>query len=500
MAQGEIHSALKQNGERKWIIREVIIMIKHVLALFLSLFAVDVLQAEDKPNIIVFMVDDMGWRDVAVNGSDFYQTPNVDKLAKNGMRFTNAYAACAVCSPTRASYLTGCYPNKTGVTDYIQTSSMFMKLEEVTLAEVLKDNGYKTIHVGKWHLAPLSKSGVNSADYYPERHGFDVNIGGNESGSPGSYYYPFKRKNAKDGSDGPPAIVRDAKEGDYLTDVLTERALEQIEASKDKPFFLSFCHYAVHIPIIPREDLVDKFKKMESKGKVQKNPAYAAMVYSVDISVGKIIDKLEKLNLAKKTMIIFTSDNGGLLGVTEIMGLKGGKGTNYEGGIRVPTIVSFPGVVPPGTVSDYPIHTVDYYPTILAATGAKGDAKHNKEVDGVNLMPVLNGSQKALDRDTLFWYFPHNRPGDRDSHGAVPYSIVRKGDYKLIELHATGDIELYDLAKDQGETTDLSKSMPEKAAELKAVLHKWYADNNVKVSESEKVKTKEGSSKKGKKK
>lgn len=457
-------------------------------------------RAAEKPNIIVFMVDDLGWRDIAVNGSDFYQTPNVDELAKRGMRFTNSYSACSVCSPTRASYMTGCYPNKTGVTDYIQTSSMFMKHEEVTLAEALKDNGYKTIHIGKWHLARLPKDGADSAEYYPERHGFDVNMGGNESGSPGSYYYPFKRKSEKSDGEGHLAKTTGAKEGDYLTDVLTERALEQIEANKDKPFFLSLCYYTVHIPIIPREDLVDKFKKQVSKDNVQKNPAYAAMVYSMDMSVGKVMAKLEELNLTKKTMIIFTSDNGGLLGVTEIMGLKGGKGTNYEGGIRVPTIVTFPGVVPPGTVSDYPINTVDYYPTILAATGTKGDAKQNKKMDGVNLMPVVNGSKTALDRDTLFWYFPHNRPGDRDSHGSAPYSIVRKGDYKLIELHGTGAVELYDLKKDQGETTDLSKTMPEKAAELKAVLHKWYADNNVQVSESEKVKTKEGSSKKGKKK
>ncbi|OVE77603.1 hypothetical protein BVX99_02260 [bacterium F16] len=448
------------------------IKIRHLLTTLIFAFSGVVLHAADKPNVIVLMEDDLGWTDVAVNGSDFYQTPNVDRLAENGMRFTNSYAACAVCSPTRASYLTGRYPNETGVTNYIGNSNMFMRHEEITVAEALKDNGYQTIHIGKWHLAPRSKNEKKCTPFYPEHHGFDVNIGGSHWGAPGSYYYPFTGKKGR-GEGGKFVDVEGAKEGDYLTDVLTERALDQIEANKDKPFFLSLNYYTVHIPIIPRKDLVSRFKK--SKNNVQQNANYAAMVYSLDMSVGKILTKLDDLNLTKKTMIIFTSDNGPFTRYSKVIGLKGGKGTSAEGGIRVPTIVSFPGVVPPGKLSDYPIHTVDYYSTILAVTGTNGDATHNKKVDGVNLMPVLDGSQKALERDTLFWYFPHKRSG------ATPYSIVRKGDYKLIELHDTGAIELYDLKTDLGETTDLSKSMPEKAAELKAVLHKWYKENNVKV-------------------
>ncbi len=442
-----------------------------------------------KPNVIFILVDDLGWADVGCNGSRFYETPNIDKLAAEGMRFTDAYAACAVCSPTRAAIMTGRYPARLGVTDWIRSrfqggkipddkrnpteyvggskqkllcppNALWMELDEVTIAEALKPAGYVSCHIGKWHLG--------ADDWYPDRQGFDFNIGGCDYGQPPTYFDPYERKGQGDISTLPPR-----KTGEYLTDREADEAVRFIRNHRDRPFFLNLAHYAVHTPIEAKPEIVAKYQAKTPTQ--QKNATYAAMVESVDDAVGRIMATLEELDLAQNTVIFFTGDNGGLLPITNNAPLRSGKGYPYEGGIREPLIVRWPGVVRAASVSSEPVTSVDYFPTICEITGAA--APTDREIDGVSLVGHLRSNGTApLDRKSLFWHFPHYRGSD-----VVPYSVVRVGDWKLIKRYEGSEFELFNLKNDLSEKADLSDAMPEKVRELSSELQGWLDRTHAKL-------------------
>jgi len=440
-----------------------------------------------KPNIIFILVDDLGWADVGCYGSHYYETPNIDRLASQGMKFTNGYAACAVCSPTRAAVLTGRYPARIGITDWIRArfqggkipenkqnpteyvsrkdrkllcppNPLWMELEEVTIAEVLKSAGYITCHIGKWHLG--------ADDWYPDKQGFDYNIGGCDFGQPPSYFDPYCRK-----KQGCIPTLEPRKEGEYLIDRLSDEAVQFIKKHKDEPFFLYMAHYAVHTPIQGKPELVKKYQAKAPTD--QKNPEYAAMVEAVDQAVGKIMAALEEEGLAENTIVFFTSDNGGLIPITSNKPLRAGKGYPYEGGIREPVIIRWPGVIEPGSISDVPISSIDYFPTICEAVGVP--LPEDRIIDGVSLMPVLKKTG-TIERDALFWHFPHYRGKD-----VVPYSIIREGDWKLIKRYEGKTFELFNLKEDLSETHDLSEEMPDKVKELDARLTRWLKEVGAKL-------------------
>ncbi len=411
------------------------------------------------PNFIVILVDDLGWADLGCQGSRYHETPHLDRLARDGMRFTDAYSACTVCSPTRAALLTGKHPARLHLTDWIAGHaapkakllpppwSMRLDPAEPTLASRLKTAGYATAAIGKWHL------GTNSR---PQDFGFDVNHGGDHRGQPPRYVSPY----------GLP-MLPDGPHGEFLTDRESAEAVRFIEQSKDKPFFIYLAHYAVHTPIDGKRDVVAKYKSRAPDD--QRNPVYAALLESVDDSVGRIRARLDQLGLATNTVIVFTSDNGGLvLGKdrpTSNRPLRSGKGDVYEGGVRVPFIVCWPGVVRPGTTTSRPVQTMDVYPTLLEAAGVEDVPGHER--DGASLLALLRGKGNTPDR-SLYWHYPHYHPG-----GATPHGAVRSGDWKLVEFHESGHLELYNLASDLGETTDLADALPEKANELARELAAW---------------------------
>lgn len=454
-----------------------------LLSLGLTLFACSgpaPVEPSPRPNIVVLLVDDWGWSDASCLGSDLYETPNIDALANDGMRFTTSYAACTVCSPTRAAMLTGQYPGRTHVTDWIRGHNRpdakllppewTMKLESrhTTLAEALRAEGYHTATVGKWHLEPTGEP--DEDDYIPEKHGFDINVAGNQWGQPPSYHYPYTR-DRPDHKLGP--MPPGGEEGEYLTDRLTTEALNIVDNWSDEPFFLYLPYFAVHTPIQALESDAARFELRISEGMRHTDAEYAGMLAAVDRSVGRIRARLEALGIADNTVILLTGDNGGLdrNGTghpTENMPLREGKGSAYEGGVRVPGIAYWPGVTQAGSISDEPITTVDYYPTVLEIVGAAGDADHNSRVDGVSLTPLLRDPSASLERTELYWHYPHYHPG-----GATPYSAIRDGDYRLVEFYEDGRAEFYDLAADIGEENDLAAAMPQKAAELKAKLDAW---------------------------
>jgi len=424
--------------------------------------------AARKLNFVFILIDDLGWTDVGCYGSRFYETPAVDRLAKMGVRFTNGYAACTVCSPTRVSILTGKYPARVHLTDWISGHkrpraklrvpdwTMYMKKEEVTLAEALKPGGYATGFIGKWHLGPRE-------EYWPKSQGFDVNIGGYSRGAPPSYFAPYRIPTMADGP-----------KGEYLTDRHAADAETFLEAHKDRPFLLYLSMYAVHTPLQAKKELIARYqaKADADPTSLQRHPVYGGMVHSMDECVGRVIRKLEELKLLDRTAIFFTGDNGGLIGnprrpITSNAPLRAGKGSSYEGGVREPFVVYVPGVTKPGSVCGEPVISIDFYPTILELAGVPGDAKHNRRVDGVSLVPILRGATK-LDRDAVYWHYPHYHPG-----GATPYGAIRQRDWKLIEFFEDMHVELYNLREDIGEKNDLAPKMPDKAAELRGKLHEW---------------------------
>lgn len=419
----------------------------------------------EKPNFIIILIDDMGWRDVGCYGRKYHETPNIDRLASEGARFTQAYAACPVCSPTRASIMTGKYPARLHLTDWLAGRkpkpfdkfvppqfNQHLPLEETTFAEALKPAGYITALVGKWHLG--------GEGFLPQDQGFDVNVGGNHRGSPKSYFYPEWDRN--------PPIVADP--GDYLPDVLTDHAVEFIEKNRNKPFALYLSHYSVHIPLGAKEKLIEKYKARHATDGGLENAVYAAMVQSVDESVGRITQTLDKLGLSKKTMVIFTSDNGGLsvreganTPATTNAPLRKGKGYLYEGGIREPLIVRWPGKIKPKSVINTPVISCDFLPTMMDAAGVAATSK----MDGVSLLPLLT-KNKPPTRDALYWHYPHYA-----NQGGRPGGVIRKGDLKLIRFYEDNRLELYDLKKDPGEHNDLAAKMPEVARKLNAELTAW---------------------------
>jgi arylsulfatase A len=400
-------------------------------------------------NIVFILIDDMGWTDLGCYGSRFHETPNIDRLASEGMKFTDAYAACPVCSPTRASILAGQYPARIGITDFIPghqrpweklripENRLFLPLESVTIAEVLKDRGYSTGYIGKWHLGTQKK-------HQPDRQGFDWVLG--------------EVQNQSD---------------KYVT-AFTDAVIEFIEDNKDKPFFLFLSHHTVHIPLEAPEELVRKYENKTRPSGGVNNPVYAAMVEHLDNSIGRILKKLRDLKLEQNTLVIFFSDNGGLYqpfggyrgkrqAVTTNAPLRDEKGTLYEGGVRVPFIVRWPGVVKAGATCSVPVTSVDFYPTFMEIAGADGNANH--VLDGQSILPLLRQTT-ALGHDAIYWHYPHY-------HHSRPAGAIRQGNWKLIEFYEDGRLELYNLKDDIGEKENLALKMPEKAAELQGMLASW---------------------------
>jgi arylsulfatase A-like enzyme len=469
----------------------------HIAAtLAVALLSPQSLPAEEeqkKPqNFVFFLVDDLGYMDIGANNPDsFYETLNIDRLAKSGMRFTNGYAANPVCSPTRFSIMTGQYPTRDQATNWFsgKREGRFrnaplhdqLDLDHVTIAEALKPHGYSTFFAGKWHLGP-------SEEFWPEHQGFDVNKGGWERGGPfggGKYFSPYGNPRLEDGP-----------KGEHLPDRLSTETVDWITQHKDEPFFAYLAFYSVHTPLMAPPALVEKYKRKAQKlgladqpqfapeeqvwpvnqkrqvRTVQAHAVYAAMIESMDRAVGKVLDALEREGLADNTAVFFMADNGGLSTAegspTSNLPLRGGKGWVYEGGIREPYLVRWPGVTKPGSTCDVPVISTDFYPTILAMAGLPLLPKQHK--DGVSLVPLLKDCETGqLDRDALFWHYPHY-----SNQGGFPGGAIRIGDWKLIERYEDGRVHLYNLAEDIGERHDLAKQHPDRVAAMRQRLHEWY--------------------------
>jgi len=421
-------------------------------------------KAEGKWNFVLILADDMGWTDLGCYGSQFYRTPNIDRLAAEGMRFTDAYAAAPVCSPTRAAILTGQYPARLRVTDWIpglEPPGMMLRQPEwvrhlpheaTTIPELLRPAGYLSASIGKWHLG-----GEGS---YPEQHGFDRNIAGTNAAQPKTYFAPYGIPTLKEG----PA-------GEYLTDRLAEEAVGWLSEVGSRPFFLYMSHFAVHMPIQGKQHLVKEYEGRIRPGLSHSHPVYAAMIESLDQAVGRLLATLEQLKVADRTVVIFTSDNGGVIKpqhITSMEPLRGEKGTLYEGGIRVPLIIRWPGVSAPGSLSRVPVSSIDLLPTIADIAGLP---LPQGGVDGQSLVPLLKGG-RSLEREALYWHYPHY-----NLHQALtpmtPSGAIRKGEWKLIERYEDGRLELYNLREDIGERFNLAASRPEKARELQQELEAW---------------------------
>ena len=419
-------------------------------------------------NVVFILADDLGWRDLGCYGSTFYETPNLDRLARQSVRFTNAYAACPVCSPTRASILTGKYPARLHITDWIPGRPQWptarlltpraprfkqeLPLDEVTIPQVLKPLGYTSASIGKWHLG--------GPQFYPEKHGFDLNVGGTEKGQPESYFGPWNLPNLQGGT---PA--------DYLTDRLTTEAEKFIEANRNRPFFLYLPEFAVHLPRQGKADVIARFRAKADPKNPQHDAIYAAMVAGLDDSVGRILRKLDALGIADRTAVFFMSDNGGVAyqgkqaeTITSNAPLRAGKGHIYEGGIREPMMIRWPGLGKPGSVCETPVSSIDFFQTILEIAGI--EANRRVPNDGVSLAPLLRGG--TLRREAIYWHYPHY-----SDQGGYPAGAIRAGDYKLIEFYEDGRLELYNLAKDIRESDNLAGSDPKRTAKLHDMLKKW---------------------------
>nr|WP_307991473.1 sulfatase [uncultured Niameybacter sp.] len=443
-------------------------------------------------NIVYILIDDMGWKDLACYGSTYYETPYIDKLAGEGMLFDHAYAACPVCSPTRASIMSGKYPARVKVTDWIGASARgklidapyvdHLPLEEVSLASSLKANGYETWHVGKWHLG--------KADFYPDKHGFEVNIGGNHAGHPHhGYFSPYHLENLEEGP-----------EGEYLTDRLTEESINLIKnRDKTKPFFLNLWHYTVHTPIEAKKEDIAYFEKKAqllgldkqealiegeyfpcnhkrnervTRRVVQSDPVYAAMIYNLDWNIGRLMKVLEEENILEDTLVIFTSDNGGLATAegspTCNWPLSEGKGWMYDGGVREPLIAYWKGHIEEGRVSHRLVSSPDFYPTLLEVAGA--ELMPHQHIDGESFYPVLLGKEEERKRP-IFWHYPHY-----GNQGGTPYSAIREGNYKLIYFYEDEHCELYDVMEDVSEKHDLANERTDLVQELLQKLKAWVIE------------------------
>ncbi len=424
------------------------------------------------PNLILIVADDLGAHDLGCDGSTFHRTPNLDAMARRGLRFSQAYAAAPVCSPTRVALLTGQTPARSGLTEWLPGRPdspdhpllrpelpLQLPLEATTLAEVLKAKGYATWHVGKWHLG--------GAGFGPEAQGFDVNIAGDETGTPRSYFAPFRdaRGHAMPG-------LEQAPDGQSLTTRLGDEAVKRIEGSGDRPFFLYLPHYAVHTPLKAKAERIATYNPAGRPAGQQRNPVYAAMLEDLDDAVGRVIRAVEARGLADSTWIVFTSDNGGLATIEGGLGApatinapcREGKGWLYEGGLRVPLLIQGPGVQAPGTTIDTPVTSADLPATLASLAGAGRDLP---ALDGVDLMPLITGSG-PIGRTALFWHFPHYA-----NQGSRPGGAIRQGDFKLVELYENGRRELYDVAHDPGEARNLALDQPERVERLARRLALW---------------------------
>jgi arylsulfatase A-like enzyme len=439
--------------------------------------------ADSRPNIVVILADDLGWADLACYGADVHETPHIDHLAQQGVRFTDAYAAAPVCTPTRAALLTGKYPARLHMTIWYENTQQppnprrnlippqaigNLPHAEVTLAEVLHEAGYLTAHVGKWHLG--------DAAHYPQTQGFDVNIGGTFWGAPSTFFFPYSGNWSRSTEFRYVPHLEFGEANEYLTDRLTDEAIRVMEKAGARPFFLYLAYHSVHTPIEGKPEHVVRFRERTASAAHHQNSEYAAMVYSLDENVGRILAKLEALGVAEETLVIFTSDNGGFINqyqgqrVTDNSPLRSGKGSLYEGGIRVPLIVRWPGVTPSSARCDAAVMTTDFYPTILEAVDLEGNSEHNREVDGVSLTGVLRDPSAPLARDTLFFHYPHYYPT------TTPVSAVRHGDWKLLQYFETDQVELYNLADDLGEQHDLARQQPATAQSLRERLQAWHQE------------------------
>ena len=428
------------------------------------------------PNIVLIYVDDLGWKDLGYMGSTYYETPHIDRLAKEGKIFSNAYANAPNCAPSRASIMTGLYTPRHGIytvgtsergstrqRKLIPTiTNTRLDTSFVTITERLQSTGYVTGHFGKWHL------GDNS--FLPTDQGFDVNVAGDDRGSPPSYFYPYER-----GNNRLPDLGKRGEEGEYLTDRLTDEALTFIESNADRPFFLYLSHYAVHTPLQAKPALVEKYRSKQ--GDVNHNhPTYAAMIESLDQGVDRILSQLDSLGLYKNTVVVFFSDNGGYGPATSMVPLRGSKGMLYEGGIRVPLIVRWPGRIMPGTASDVPVTGIDLYPTFLDL--AQVEVSVAQHLDGDSLVPLLLGTAPIQAR-ALFWHFPAYLEAYTGMEGpwrTTPAGAVRQDAYKLIEFFEDGRLELYNLEDDIGELHNLAGEMPAKVQELYTLMQAWRTD------------------------
>ena len=447
------------------------------------------LPAAERPNIVFFLVDDLGYMDVGANNPHcFYETPHIDRLAREGMRFTDGYAANPVCSPTRFSIMTGKHPTRGACTNFFsgKRAGRFKPAEfndrmppaEVTLAEALRDGGYATFFAGKWHLGPTE-------EFWPENQGFDVNKGGCDRGGPyggSKYFSPYGNPRLTDG----PA-------GEHLPDRLATETVTFIREHRDRPFLAYLSFYSVHTPLMGRPDLVEKYQRkaasivgqefgpeeqvLSDQGDrqvriLQKHAVYAAMVEAMDQAVGKVLAGLEELGLSENTVVCFTSDNGGLStsegSPTSNLPLRGGKGWLYEGGIREPYLIKWPGVTPPGSTCDVPVLSTDFYPTLLDIAGLPPRPEQTQ--DGVSLAPLLRQSGNGPSR-ALFWHYPHY-----SNQGGFPGAAMRDGDWKLIERFEDGHVHLYNLRDDLSEQHDVAAEHPDRVAAMRTRLHAWYAE------------------------
>lgn len=445
--------------------------------------------AADRPNIIFILADDLGWAELGCYGNSFNETPHLDRLAREGMRLTNAYAAAPVCSPYRAALLTGQYPARVGIVDYLRPGDAPLCTDHVTIAEMLKRAGYATGMIGKWHLTGYRHHGAK-VEIRPTDHGFDEELACEVKGvGNGANFFPYVFR-----AQPIPWLNIDRKRlpGDeYLVDRMNFEAIQFIERNKDRPFFLYLSHYAVHTILNGKPALVEKYRKKHPPGESTRdrcylcedagligdagnhwaqdhNPHLAAMLQSIDDGVGMITEKLEELELAHNTIVIFTSDNGGETNVTSNSPLRAGKSSLYEGGVRVPLVVRWPNVIPAGAVCGQPTANIDFYPTLLDCAGLKPDPR--QQLDGASILPILEDPRTALVRDAFYWHYPLQKPhflGGRSS------GAIRVGHWKLIEFFDTGTIELYNLANDLGEQHNLAHTHPDMAAGLRAQLSNW---------------------------
>jgi len=418
-----------------------------------------------KPNIIFILADDLGWAELGCYGNRFNETPHLDRLARKGMRFTQAYASAPVCSPYRASLMTGQYPARIGMTNYLQPDEpKHLSTDYTTIAEMLRSAGYATGIVGKWHLTGYASSGVKEVP--PAMHGFDETIVSENRGiGGGSYFHPYHFN---------PDIARRLGGREYLTDRKNLEAVEFIERHRKHPFLLYLSHYAVHTRLVGKPKLVEKYSQKPGAGKSKKAPRnnvhLAAQLESIDEGVGMIMQKLEQLGLAENTIVIFTSDNGGESRVTTNAPLREGKSTLYEGGIRVPLVISWPGRIKGRCVCNRPTMNIDFYPTLAQIAGA--DIGPAQIIDGVSIVPLLKKPSLALTRDALYWHYPLVKP---HFLGGCSCGAIRKGRWKLLEFFDDGHLELYNLKDDIGEKNNLAERMPQKTKELYQLLQQWRA-------------------------